>query len=869
MQLHFELGWHKNTPFLWLEAIIPSDALPAIAADSTGSCRFLLYNPQREASIYIYSFPVDFPTFFITDKLYNPDNSANGFGGWIMSGKSAGIVMKAGEAALKWTESFVAQPKVRRAGEYLLKAVLGFIISQAVIFGEYSPFGIGYVAALGGSVSGLIGTLGVILGYSSLWRMADSLKYAAGTVLTFAAMYIFRNLPFASGKFFAPFAAAASAFFVGFVFVAERGFAAADVILFGTEIILVFASAYFYREALGADKEEKAKSRDALSVKAISVFALTATILIALSDVRLIAGISAGKLVAVLFVMLAAQRGGFGIGCAAGVSMGMAFDIAGGGGFYSMAYGFSGLIAGITGKMRRLPTAIAFVMTNAVVALVNSRTGINTSALYEAFAGSVLFLLIPEKVFPDLRYLGEPRSRNPMHADKMSAMLKRRISGASKAFMELYEAVKGTIEQSAVKNTQDISRVFDRAAEKVCRGCALKGVCWERDCMNTYNVMNDLTQNLSRKGQIATEDFAQYFIARCLKPDSFITAINGEMKSFLNMKRYRSRLNFNRGIVCGQFSEVSSILKEIAEEVTSGIEEDIDAGAYIEHLLSDVRDASVLVWRNSHGRISVDIEARNLSPLRARLDGFTAELEKLFHKSMGAPEYTSDITNDRIRIRECEPFSVRIGVAARKRKNSAMSGDCGTYFKTEEGKIYIILSDGMGSGREAAVESGSVVRLLEKFIRAGVDAGSALRTVNLALMLRNMEETGFATLDLLEIDLFTGDGRFYKCGAAPSFIRAGKKLRRVSGKVFPPGTGILPSTCEASTLVFEGNEVLVMLSDGAYISEEEDGLQQELLKYQAGTPKQLALQLAGDASAKNLESDDATAVVIEIVRNER
>jgi stage II sporulation protein E len=281
-------------------------------------------------------------------------------------------------------------------------------------------------------------------------------------------------------------------------------------------------------------------------------------------------------------------------------------------------------------------------------------------------------------------------------------------------------------------------------------------------------------------------------------------------------------------------------------------------------MLNDIHEPSVLVWRNSRGRLSIDIEAKNLSPLHERIGTFPAELEKVLGKKMGEPEFTSDISGDRIKVRECEPYSVRIGVAAHKRKNSSMSGDCGTYFKTEDGVIYVILSDGMGSGKEAAVESASVVRLLEKFIRAGIDAESALRTVNSALMLRNIDEGGFATLDMLAIDLFTGEGKFFKCGASPSYIRAGKKVRNVSGKVFPPGTGILPAAADISTLSLEGNEVLTMLSDGAYNPDNDALLRQEMLEYKAGSPKDLALKIAGAAAEKNKESDDATVVVVEI-----
>lgn len=790
-----------------------------------------------------------------------------------MTGKHTEIITRAGEAVTRLAERLVGLRKIRNAAEYLLRALLGFAVSQAVIFGEYSPFGIGYAAASGTSLAGMFGALGVITGYSSLWKMADSLKYAAGTVLTCASIYIFRSLPFSSGKFFAPAAAAASTAFVGFVFVAERGFRFTDIVLYATEIILVFSSAYLYREVLSRTQKETGSEllwqREVANVKSISLFVLIATVLISLNGVSLMAEMSLGRLMSVVFVMYCAFRGGFGMGSAAGVSMGVAFDVVGGGGFYSMSYGFSGLIAGIAGKARRIPTAVAFVLTNAVAALVDEAGSVNTVSLYETFAASVIFMLLPERIMPDPLFLSDTRGRGPIHRDKITSFLRQRISGASRAFRDLHEAVKAAIENTSKKNTQDISKVFDKAAEKVCRGCALKGLCWERDCINTYNVMNDLTPALIEKGRITSNDFPQYFISRCLKPDGLVSAVNAEMKVFLNLRRFRSRINLNRGIVIGQYSELASILKDVAEEVASGIEEDMDAGIRIERLLHDVRDVSVLVWRNSLGRLYVDIEAPDLGPLYDRLEKFVPMLEKVLCKKMGEPEYTSDISGDRIRVKECEPLSVRIGIAAHKRKNSSMSGDCGTYFKTEDGVFYVILSDGMGSGREAAVESGSIVRLLERFIRAGIETESAIRTVNSALMLRNIDEGGFATLDLLEANLFTGEGGLYKCGAAPSFVREGKRVRHVIGKGFPPGTGILPAVADKTRLSFKGGEVIVMLSDGAHLSENDEWICRELMNYTHGSPKELALKIAGSASEKTMGKDDATVVVIEISSRDR
>ena len=219
---------------------------------------------------------------------------------------------------------------------------------------------------------------------------------------------------------------------MGFVFVAERGFAFTDMVLYITEIIFVFSSAYLYRKALERTEAEagktKSKELELSTIKAVSFFVLTSTALIALSNVRLIAQISAGKVFAVIIVLLAAYNGGFGMGSAAGVAMGIAFDISGGGGFYSMSYGFSALIAGVVGKAGKLALTVVYILTNAAVAIVGSPASINITSLYETFMASMIFFIIPEQWFPDIRFLFDPRIHGRVRK-VMNSVLKQRISG--------------------------------------------------------------------------------------------------------------------------------------------------------------------------------------------------------------------------------------------------------------------------------------------------------------------------------------------------------------------------------------------------------------------------------------------------------
>ena len=63
---------------------------------------------------------------------------------------------------------------------------------------------------------------------------------------------------------------------------------------------------------------------------------------------------------------------------------------------------------------------------------------------------------------------------------------------------------------------------------------------------------------------------------------------------------------------------------------------------------------------------------------------------------------------------EAEPLAVSVGIAALKKRGERVSGDRGTYFKTDSGVLCVILADGMGCGDEAAKDSGQVVDILEK-----------------------------------------------------------------------------------------------------------------------------------------------------------
>lgn len=127
------------------------------------------------------------------------------------------------------------------------------------------------------------------------------------------------------------------------------------------------------------------------------------------------------------------------------------------------------------------------------------------------------------------------------------------------------------------------------------------------------------------------------------------------------------------------------------------------------------------------------------------------------------------------------------GRGRRRKDGETVSGDTGAWFKHDDGALYVLLCDGMGSGPAAGRESSLAVRLLEQFLRAGTSPERALKTVASALGLRGEEDGGFTTVDLLRLDLFTGEAGIYKYGAAPTYIRKGRQVTRVTGATLPAG----------------------------------------------------------------------------------
>lgn len=211
-------------------------------------------------------------------------------------------------------------------------------------------------------------------------------------------------------------------------------------------------------------------------------------------------------------------------------------------------------------------------------------------------------------------------------------------------------------------------------------------------------------------------------------------------------------------------------------------------------------------------------------------------------------------------------FHILTGFAKATKETEKISGDNYSFCEIEQGRMVAILSDGMGSGEKACEESGRVIEMMERLMEAGFRKEAAVQIINGALAAGEQEQN-MSTLDICELNLYTGYCEFMKIGAACTYIKREHLVDRLSARNLPLGVfqQIEPETIHRQ---LQDGDYIIMLSDGV-LDALEQGIGEEIFPELLGkishtNPGEIAGQILNYClhQSKGKIRDDMTVLVI-------
>lgn len=280
---------------------------------------------------------------------------------------------------------------------------------------------------------------------------------------------------------------------------------------------------------------------------------------------------------------------------------------------------------------------------------------------------------------------------------------------------------------------------------------------------------------------------------------------------------WKKKLTENKNLIAGHLQEMAQIMTQIAQEARRCEPMSERRFRQIAHAFKevDIQIRNLYLIENEKGRMEVSISMRNGKKNTLSTEEIGDLLSVLLNiRLTGAgdnPFFVGADWQTFYYIEEAR-YHVLTGVAKAVKETEKISGDNYAFFETEGGNMTIVLSDGMGSGDKACLDSTMVVELMEKFLEAGFQMESAIQMINSALI-SGGENSNMSTLDLCSVDLFSGDCRFVKVGSACSYIKRQHLVDRISAGNLPMGIFQKPDMEIVGRKLVSG-DYIIMFSDG-------------------------------------------------------
>jgi len=748
---------------------------------------------------------------------------------------------------------------------YAALTLVAVLIPRATVYGGLAPFGVAIAACAGGGASFAV-YAAAIVGYFMSAQALMPLRYVTAIAVVAGVRWVFGGVTKVTDHIlFVPFLSAGATLITGVAMNMLSGFQLGILISEICEALLAGGAAYFFHYAIRT-LQGRGDPRSLTLAEQSSVVISLAVLLMAVNAVE-ISGISVGRIVTVLLILLASKAGGQQGGMLVGVVLGSASALGSPAHAYLTAsYAFGGLLAGLFSRYGRLVSAVVFLLVDTLVLLSTGEQDSLVIGMYEVLASAGLFLIMPRAVERAANAVFA-RSQSLPAVEGLRRTVDMRLTYASQTMRDIAQTVDAVSQKLTAMNAPTLKEVYADVCEGLCNSCRRRDVCWKEQFADSMSAFRHMGQVLRERGVLTAGDMDEAFRAGCHHRDELLERMNSGYARFVMKENAFHRLADIRSIVTDQFEGMASLLSDLSGDLACMERTDEQATSRIRRICEryklPVVQAVCRIGRRNRITAQLLLEGDNVPPAGAR---FYRELADACGCDFAAPEISKAAFMTRISLMQAPKFTFRLGSSQLNCRTETLCGDSFEQFCDHDGRYCVVLSDGMGTGGRAAVDGAMTAALAGRMLQAGFHYDSILRIINSSLIVKSGDES-LSTLDAVRIDPYTGAVRGLKAGAAPSFLFSDGRLTRVEATSLP--IGILKDiTCEEYDEQLRKGDVFVMISDG--VAEGDTEWLEELicrLAVRGTDEKTIASEIVFTARERQGEErgDDTTALVIRVV----
>lgn len=568
-----------------------------------------------------------------------------------------------------------------------------------------------------------------------------------------------------------------------------------------------------------------------------------------------------GFSLAAVFAFLAAIFISKTLGAMHGGVFGMITGMAAGGGLFSAVFGVIGLFSAMLFQVSDFLTlTLAVVVASLSAIYVSGFEGLIT-VLPEILFGSIIAFpilkFLPSSV-DKIRLINDRIKTSDAHERDFINKKLEKMSGTFATLSEVFYAVTDTLKTPTV---EEVKSSVDNAMNKVCATCSMSGACWSKFYSDSVDEKLRLAKILKEEGRVRKEDFSDVFSERCGKIDLILEGIN---KRHANFCKDMNDLS-HAGLIAGEYHTVSKLLQNTADSFSRSEKENILLAERGERAMKalGIHFSRIEAWGRRKSIIDLfGVEEEKIPRSSAEIvASFESECSVFFEE----PEFIRLDGVSVMRMKRRAPITLECAKKSCTKKGEKINGDTASFFENDSGFFYALISDGMGSGRDAALTSRLASIFLEKLLTCTDDKKTTLEMLNSLIMAKKDE--CFTTLDLVEFDLLEMKASFLKAGAAPSFIVREDKVYKVNSNT-PPAGIIRKLSAEETKITVKDGDLFVLLSDGIIDSADVGAWLVELLdsKRSAGA-EEMADAILSEALTRFSRSDDMSVAVIKARKN--